>query len=125
MEHIHFGYDPDKIIIHDLNLQAHKGNLVAIVGPTGAGKTTIINLLMRFYDPQSGKIRMEGKDSMEITRKSLRAAYTMVLQDTWLFYGSIYDNIAFSRQDATHEEVIEAAKAAKIHNLSLIHIYKR
>lgn len=110
MEHIHFGYDPDKIIIHDLNLQAHKGNLVAIVGPTGAGKTTIINLLMRFYDPQSGKIRMEGKDSMEITRKSLRAAYTMV------FYGSIYDNIAFSRQDATHEEVIEAAKAAKIHN---------
>lgn len=116
MEHIHFGYDPDKIIIHDLNLQAHKGNLVAIVGPTGAGKTTIINLLMRFYDPQSGKIRMEGKDSMEITRKSLRAAYTMVLQDTWLFYGSIYDNIAFSRQDATHEEVIEAAKAAKIHN---------
>lgn len=116
MEHIHFGYDPDKIIIHDLNLQAHKGNLVAIVGPTGAGKTTIINLLMRFYDPQSGKIRMEGKDSMEITRKSLRAAYTMVLQDTWLFYGSIYDNIAFSRQDATHQEVIEAAKAAKIHN---------
>lgn len=90
MEHIHFGYDPDKIIIHDLNLQAHKGNLVAIVGPTGAGKTTIINLLMRFYDPQSGKIRMEGKDSMEITRKSLRAAYTMVLQDTWLFYMDLF-----------------------------------
>ncbi len=116
MEHIHFGYEPEKTIIHDLNLQAHPGNLVAIVGPTGAGKTTIINLLMRFYDPQSGKIRMEGRDSKEITRKSLRAAYTMVLQDTWLFYGSIYDNIAFSRPDATPQEVIEAAKAAKIHN---------
>ena len=116
MEHIHFGYEPEKTIIHDLNLQAHPGNLVAIVGPTGAGKTTIINLLMRFYDPQSGQIRMEGRDSKEITRKSLRAAYTMVLQDTWLFYGSIYDNIAFSRPDATPQEVIEAAKAAKIHN---------
>ena len=116
MEHIHFGYEPEKTIIHDLNLQAHPGNLVAIVGPTGAGKTTIINLLMRFYDPQSGQIRMEGRDSKEITRKSLRAAYTMVLQDTWLFYGSIYDNIAFSRPDATSQEVIAAAKAAKIHN---------
>jgi ATP-binding cassette subfamily B multidrug efflux pump len=116
MEHIQFGYDPDKTIIHDLSLHAHPGSLVAIVGPTGAGKTTIINLLMRFYDPQSGSIRMEGHDSRNLTRKSLRAAYTMVLQDTWLFYGTIYENIAFSRPGATREEVIEAAKAAKIHN---------
>lgn len=116
MKDIQFGYEPDKVIIHDLNLHAKPGSLVAIVGPTGAGKTTIINLLMRFYDPQNGQILMEGHDSHDITRKSLRAAYTMVLQDTWLFYGSIYDNIAFSRPDATPEEVIEAAKAAKIHN---------
>lgn len=116
MKDIQFGYEPDKVIIHDLNLHAKPGSLVAIVGPTGAGKTTIINLLMRFYDPQKGQILMEGCDSHDITRKSLRAAYTMVLQDTWLFYGSIYDNIAFSRTDATPEEVIEAAKAAKIHN---------
>lgn len=116
MKDIQFGYEPDKVIIHDLNLHAKPGSLVAIVGPTGAGKTTIINLLMRFYDPQKGQILMEGRDSHDITRKSLRAAYTMVLQDTWLFYGSIYDNIAFSRPDATPEEVIEVAKAAKIHN---------
>lgn len=116
MEHIHFGYDPDKTIIHDLSLYAKPGSLVAIVGPTGAGKTTIINLLMRFYDLQSGSIRMDGHDSRDITRKSLRAAYTMVLQDTWLFYGTIYENIAFSRPGATREEVIEAAKAAKIHS---------
>ena len=116
MKDIQFGYEPDKVIIHDLNLHAKPGSLVAIVGPTGAGKTTIINLLMRFYDPQKGQILMEGHDSHDITRKSLRAAYTMVLQDTWLFYGSIYDNIAFSRPDAPPEEVIEAAKAAKIHN---------
>ncbi len=116
MEHIRFGYDPDKTIIHDLSLHAKPGSLVAIVGPTGAGKTTIINLLMRFYDPQSGSIRMDGHDSRDITRKSLRAAYTMVLQDTWLFYGTIYENIAFSRPGATREEVIEAAKAAKIHS---------
>ena len=116
MQGIQFGYDPEKIIIHDLNLHARPGSLVAIVGPTGAGKTTIINLLMRFYDPQKGHILMEGRDSMDITRRSLRAAYTMVLQDTWLFYGTIYDNIAFSRPGATREEVIAAAKAAKIHN---------
>ena len=115
MEHIRFGYDPEKIIIHNLNLHAKPGSLVAIVGPTGARKTTIINLLMRFYDPQSGRILMDGHDSREITRKSLRAAYTMVLQDTWLFHGTIYENIAFSRPEATREEVMEAAKAARIH----------
>lgn len=116
MEGVRFGYEEDKTIIHDLNLHAKPGSLVAIVGPTGAGKTTIINLLMRFYDPQEGSIRMEGHDTREITRKSLRAAYTMVLQDTWLFRGTIYENIAFSRPDATREEVIAAAKAAKIHS---------
>lgn len=115
MEHIRFGYDLEKIIIHDLNLHAKPGSLVAIVGPTGAGKTTIINLLMRFYDPQEGRILMDGHDSRNITRKSLRAAYTMVLQDTWLFNGTIYENIAFSRPEATREEVEEAAKAARIH----------
>lgn len=115
MEHIRFGYDLEKIIIHDLNLHAKPGSLVAIVGPTGAGKTTIINLLMRFYDPQEGCILMDGHDSRNITRKSLRAAYTMVLQDTWLFNGTIYENIAFSRPEATREEVEEAAKAARIH----------
>lgn len=120
MEHIRFGYDPDKTIIHDLSLHAKPGSLVAIVGPTGAGKTTIINLLMRFYDPQSGSIRMDGHDSRDITRKSLRVAYTMVLQDTWLFYGTIYENIAFSRPGATREEVIEAAKAAKIHSYIML-----
>ena len=114
--HVDFSYEPDTELIQDLNLHVEKGQHVAIVGPTGAGKTTIVNLLMRFYDPQKGQILMEGRDSHDITRKSLRAAYTMVLQDTWLFYGSIYDNIAFSRPDATPEEVIEAAKAAKIHN---------
>lgn len=117
-DHVRFSYpsDPDKIIIRDFSAEVLPGQKVAIVGPTGAGKTTIINLLMRFYDPQKGHILMEGHDSMDITRRSLRAAYTMVLQDTWLFYGSIYDNIAFSRPGATREEVIAAAKAAKIHN---------
>lgn len=114
--HVHFGYVPEKTIINDFSAIIKPGTQVAIVGPTGAGKTTIINLLMRFYDPQKGHILMEGRDSMDITRRSLRAAYTMVLQDTWLFYGTIYDNIAFSRPGATREEVIAAAKAAKIHN---------
>lgn len=116
MENIRFGYEENKTIIHNLTLHAKPGSLVAIVGPTGAGKTTIINLLMRFYDPQAGSIRMDGHDSRAITRKSLRSAYTMVLQDTWLFRGTVYDNIAFSRPEATREEVIAAAKAAKIHN---------
>ena len=114
--HVRFGYDPAQPVIHDWSCDVPAGRTVAIVGPTGAGKTTIINLLMRFYDPQKGHILMEGRDSMDITRRSLRAAYTMVLQDTWLFYGTIYDNIAFSRPGATREEVIAAAKAAKIHN---------
>lgn len=116
VENVDFGYTPEKPILKALSVNAKPGQTIAIVGPTGAGKTTIINLLMRFYDPQKGHILMEGRDSMDITRRSLRAAYTMVLQDTWLFYGTIYDNIAFSRPGATREEVIAAAKAAKIHN---------
>lgn len=116
MAHVRFGYLPDKIVIHDLNLRAEPGNLVAIVGPTGAGKTTIINLLMRFYDPSAGYIRLDGYDIRQVTRKSLRLAYAMVLQDTWLFHGTIFDNIAYGKKDATREEVEAAAKAARIHS---------
>ena len=116
MQNIHFGYSDDKIIIHDLSMKAEAGKLIAIVGHTGAGKTTLINLLMRFYDPQSGTIRVDGQDIMGITRKSLRLAYTMVLQETWLFSGTIAENIAYSRSDATQEEIEEAAKTAMIHD---------
>jgi len=116
MEHIGFGYTDDKIIIHDLSLKAEPGRLIAIVGHTGAGKTTLINLLMRFYDPQSGRILVDGKDIQGLTRQSLRDAYTMVLQETWLFTGTIAENIAYSRSDATREEIEEAAKTAMIHD---------
>ena len=116
-ENVSFSYKNKSVKnIDNISFKLKKGETLGIIGATGSGKTTIINLLMRFYDPQKGQILMEGHDSHDITRKSLRAAYTMVLQDTWLFYGSIYDNIAFSRPDATPQEVIEAAKAAKIHN---------
>ena len=116
LSNIKFGYDPEKTIIHNLSLHAKPGQTVAIVGPTGAGKTTIINLLMRFYDPNSGEIRVDGSEIREVTRDSLRKSYTMVLQDTWLFHGTIFDNITYGREDATREEVIAAAKAAKIHS---------
>ena len=116
MDHVRFGYRPNQTIIHDLCLRAEPGNLVAIVGPTGAGKTTIINLLMRFYDPDAGCIRLDGRPILQMTRKSLRLAYAMVLQDTWLFSGTIFDNIAYGKKDATMEEVAEVAKAAKIHS---------
>jgi len=116
MEHVNFGYDPERTILHDLNLRAEPGKLVAIVGPTGAGKTTIINLLMRFYDVNSGRVTIDGRDISKITRKSLRKAYAMVLQDTWVFEGTIFDNIAYGKEDATREEVIAAAKAARIHS---------
>ncbi len=116
LSHVDFGYEPGKSVIIDLNLKAEKGRLVAIVGKTGAGKTTIINLLMRFYDPASGKIAVDGTDIQKITRKSLRLAYSMVLQDTWLFSGTIFENIAYGKKDATMEEVVAAAKAAKIHH---------
>ncbi len=111
---ITFGYTPDKTILKNVSVHAKKGQTVAIVGPTGAGKTTIINLLMRFYDPQSGEIRLDGIPSEQIKRTDLRFSFNMVLQDTWLFYGTIYDNIVYGREDATPEEVYAAAKSAKI-----------
>lgn len=116
LDHVKFGYDPEKIIIHDLTMKADNGNVIAIVGPTGAGKTTIINLLMRFYDVNDGAIYIDKNEIRQIKRSSLRGAYTMVLQDTWLFHGTIYENIAYGKENVTMEEVQEAAKAAKIHN---------
>ena len=116
LENVEFGYTPEKTILHNFSLKAEPGTTVAIVGPTGAGKSTLINLLMRFYDIEKGSIAMDGTDITDITRSSLRLAYSMVLQETWLFYGTIYDNIAFGRPDATREEVIAAAKAAGIHS---------
>ena len=115
-EHVSFGYVPGKTVLHDLNMVAEPGQTVAIVGPTGAGKTTIINLLMRFYDPEGGCIRVDGRENREYTMASLRRNYAMVLQDTWLFEGTIFDNIAYGKERATREEVIAAAKAACIHN---------
>lgn len=115
MEHISFGYLPGQTILHDLSFHAEPGSLTAIVGPTGAGKTTLINLLMRFYDPQSGSITVDGKEISQVTRRSLRRAYTMVLQDTWLFTGTIYENISYGKEDATMEDVVRACKTAHIH----------
>jgi len=116
IDHVKFGYDPDKIILKDLSLHAKPGSLVAIVGPTGAGKTTIINLLMRFYDVNEGSIRVDGNGIYDVTRKSLRHAYTMVLQETWLFHGTIFENIAYGKENVTMDEVVAAAKAAGIHS---------
>ena len=116
MEHVDFSYEPGKPIIKDLNFHAKPGSLTAIVGPTGAGKTTIINLLMRFYDVDGGAIYVDGQDIRKLTRSSLRKAFTMVLQDTWLFHGTIFDNIAYGKPGATLEEVEAAAKAAHIHS---------
>ena len=114
-EHVQFGYSPDKIIIKDFSCDVKPGQTVAIVGPTGAGKTTMIKLLMRFYDVNGGSIRLEGHDLREFNRYDLRDNFGMVLQDTWLFKGTIMENIRYGRLDATDEEVIEAAKAAHAH----------
>ena len=113
---VDFSYVPGKPIIEGLNLHAEPGSLTAIVGPTGAGKTTIINLLMRFYDVNAGGVYVDGKDVRTLTRASLRRAYTMVLQDTWLFHGTIFENIAYGKPHATMDEVVAAAKAAHIHS---------
>ena len=115
-EHISFGYDPSKIIVHDFNADVKAGQKVAIVGPTGAGKTTMIKLLMRFYDVNSGKICIDGHNVKDFNRMELREMFGMVLQDTWLFHGTIMENIRYGRLDATDEEVIAAAKAAHAHH---------
>ncbi|MEY8236732.1 ABC transporter ATP-binding protein [Lachnospiraceae bacterium 66-29] len=114
-EHVQFGYDKDKIIVNDFNCQVEPGQMVAIVGPTGAGKTTMVKLLMRFYDVLQGSIKVDGHDLREFDRSDLRENFGMVLQDTWLFKGTIMENIRYGRLDATDEEVIAAAKAAHAH----------
>ncbi len=114
-EHVRFGYKPDKIIIHDFNCEVEPGQTVAIVGPTGAGKTTMVKLLMRFYDVNSGAIKVDGHNVKDFNRGELRELFGMVLQDTWLFKGTIMENIRYGRLDATDEEVIAAAKAAHAH----------
>lgn len=114
--HVNFGYNPDKIIIHDFNAHVNKGQQIAIVGPTGAGKTTMVKLLMRFYDVNGGKILLDGHNLKDYNRHELREAFGMVLQDTWLFKGSIMENIRYGKLDATDEEVIEAAKSAHAHH---------
>ena len=115
-EHVEFGYNPDKIIIHDFSADVQDGQKIAIVGPTGAGKTTMVKLLMRFYDVNKGTIKVDGHDVKNFNRSELHEMFGMVLQDTWLFSGTIMENIRYGRLDATDEEVIAAAKAAHIHN---------
>ena len=116
LEHVSFSYQPERPLIEDLNLSVKPGQRVAIVGPTGCGKTTVINLLMRFYDVKSGSVRVEGRDIRDITRQSLRASYGMVLQETWLKAGTIRENIAYGRPEASEEEIIRAAKEAHAHS---------
>ena len=115
-EHVHFGYRPEQTIIHDFSAHVEPGQKIAIVGPTGAGKTTMVKLLMRFYDVNSGAIRLNGNNIKDFNRRELRDAFGMVLQETWLFKGTIMENIRYGRLDATDEEVIAAAKAARAHH---------
>ena len=112
LTHIKFGYNPEKILINDMNMDIKKGQTIAIVGPTGAGKTTLVNLLMRFYEIDDGKITLDGIDIRDMKRGELRSLFGMVLQDTWLFKGTIKENIAYGREDATEQEVVQAAKMA-------------
>ncbi len=116
LKDVSFGYQPDQPILKEFNLHAKAGRQIAIVGPTGAGKTTVINLLMRFYDIDKGCILLDGQDTYQIQRDSLRGAYTMVLQDAWLFHGTIYENLSYGRENLTMEEVEQAAKAAMIYS---------
>ena len=116
LEQVYFSYNPEQKLIENFNLKVEPGQRVAIVGPTGCGKTTVINLLMRFYDVDSGEIRVDGIETRDLTRKSLRQNYGMVLQDTWLRNGTIRENIAMGRPDATEEEIVEAAKASHAHS---------
>ena len=116
-QNVVFGYNPDKIIIHNFNCSVKPGQTVAIVGPTGAGKTTMVKLLMRFYDVNSGAILVDGSNVRDFNRSELREIFGMVLQDTWLFKGTIMENIRYGRLDATDEEVIQAAKAAHAHHV--------
>ena len=115
-ENVHFGYNPEQIIINDFSAKVKPGQKIAIVGPTGAGKTTMVKLLMRFYDVNSGAIKLDGRDIKDFNRRELRDAFGMVLQDTWLFKGTIMENIRYGRLDATDEEIVKAAKLANAHS---------
>ena len=114
IEHVRFGYHPEEPVLHDLSLHAERGELIAIVGHTGAGKTTLVNLLMRFYDAQAGRILIDGKDITGVTRASLRRSFAMVLQDTWLFSGSVLENVRYGSEEASREDVERVCREAKV-----------